>query len=57
LALNREKVLKNFDTAIDLIYKPDKTLFLKLAKENGLKTINGLCMLGIGKSQSQLPLV
>ena len=38
-------VLKNFDTAIDLIYNPEKTLFLKHAEECGLKTVNGLYML------------
>jgi len=39
------EVLKNFDTAVDLIYKPNETLFLKQAEENGLKTTNGLYML------------
>ncbi len=37
--------LSNFDTAIDLIYNPQETLFLKNAKELGLKHINGLYML------------
>ncbi len=39
------KHLKNFLCAIDLIYNPAKTLFLKEAEEEGLKTINGLYML------------
>ena len=40
-----EGILKNFKIAIDLIYNPLETKFLKEAKENGLKTINGLDML------------
>lgn len=39
------KYLKGFSYAIDLIYNPSQTLFLKLAAEEGLKTINGLYML------------
>lgn len=39
------KFLKGFSYAIDLIYNPSQTLFLKLADEEGLKTINGLYML------------
>jgi shikimate dehydrogenase len=38
-------ILKNFGTAVDLIYNPEETLFLKQAKESGLKTVNGLYML------------
>ncbi|MCY6355575.1 shikimate dehydrogenase [Clostridium sp. ZS2-4] len=38
-------VISKFHTAIDLIYNPKETLFLKYAKEEGLKAINGLCML------------
>ncbi len=34
-----------FETAIDLIYNPDETLFLKSAAINGLETVNGLYML------------
>ena len=34
-----------FETAIDLIYNPDETLFLKHAKTSGLTTVNGLYML------------
>ena len=33
------------ETAIDLIYNPSETLFLKSAKKLGAKTINGLMML------------
>jgi len=40
-----EKILKNFEIAIDLIYNPLETKFLKIARENGLKTINGVDML------------
>nr|WP_312576488.1 shikimate dehydrogenase [Sedimentibacter sp.] len=40
-----KKYLTNFNTAIDLIYNPTNTLFLKNAKENGLRTVNGLYML------------
>lgn len=47
--INNSPVIKdqisNFDTAIDLIYNPQETLFLKDAKELGLKHINGLYML------------
>ncbi len=35
----------SFETAVDLIYNPAETLFLKLASEQGLKTVNGLYML------------
>ena len=38
-------ILKKFKIAIDLIYNPLETKFLKEAKECGLKTINGLDML------------
>lgn len=37
--------LKGFDTAIDMIYNPEETVFIKQAKDNGLKTVNGLYML------------
>jgi shikimate dehydrogenase len=30
---------------IDLVYNPEETLFLKKAKQNGAKTMNGLSML------------
>lgn len=38
-------IFKSFGTAVDLIYNPEETVFLKQAKENGLKTVNGLYML------------
>jgi shikimate dehydrogenase len=38
-------VLSHFSTAIDLIYNPKETLFLREASETGLKTLNGLYML------------
>ena len=59
-------ILEGFDTAIDLIYNPEETIFLKQAKARGLKTVNGLYMLvgqavaaqeiwnGIGLSETQV---
>ncbi|QEK11770.1 shikimate dehydrogenase [Crassaminicella thermophila] len=41
----RKKDIFNFKVAVDLIYNPLETLFLKYGKEEGLKTINGLYML------------
>lgn len=38
-------ILQNYSVAIDLIYNPKKTLFLKMADEMGLKAVNGLYML------------
>lgn len=40
-----EDVLSDFKTAVDLIYNPTETVFLKAAKKHGLKTANGLYML------------
>lgn len=40
-----EKILKKFKVAIDLIYNPLETKFLREAKECGLKSINGMDML------------
>ncbi|WP_427169091.1 shikimate dehydrogenase [Fusobacterium nucleatum] len=40
-----KKILKKFKVAIDLIYNPLETKFLREAKEYGLKTINGMDML------------
>ncbi len=40
-----EDFLKNFKIAIDLIYNPAETLFLKQAKKMGIQAINGLTML------------
>lgn len=38
-------ILGKFSIAVDLIYNPEETLFLKQAKELGIKTANGLFML------------
>jgi len=48
-----KRYLSKFNTAIDLIYNPSDTLFLKEAKENGLNTINGLYMLVAQAVKSQ----
>ena len=37
--------VSNFDAAVDLIYNPKQTLFLKQAAEAKMKTVNGLFML------------
>lgn len=39
------EVLGNFSTAVDLVYNPQETMFLKTGKRLGLKTVNGLYML------------
>lgn len=39
------KTVKNFEAAVDLIYNPAETLFLRYAKEQGKKAVNGLFML------------
>ncbi len=40
-----ENNIAKFNAAVDLIYNPYETLFLKIAKKNGLKSVNGLYML------------
>lgn len=40
-----EDVLSKFSVAVDLIYNPDQTLFLRKSEKLGLKTVNGLYML------------
>ncbi|MHC1685767.1 MAG: shikimate dehydrogenase [Clostridiaceae bacterium] len=40
-----EDDIKRFKVAVDLIYNPLETEILKLARENGLKSVNGLYML------------
>lgn len=40
-----QELLAKFKTAVDLIYNPAQTLFLKSAEARGLKTANGLRML------------
>lgn len=37
--------ISNFDAAVDLIYNPKQTLFLKQAAEAKMQTVNGLFML------------
>lgn len=39
------EILKGYKTAVDLIYNPQKTMFLKCSEEAGLKAVNGLYML------------
>lgn len=41
----KKEVISNFNIAIDLIYNPRKTKFLKYAEESGLKILDGLYML------------
>lgn len=41
----KKDILSKFSVAVDLIYNPQETLFLKQARELGLKTENGLYML------------
>ncbi|MBU3075073.1 shikimate dehydrogenase [Clostridium estertheticum] len=40
-----KKYIGKFTSAVDMIYNPKETLFLKYAKEAGLKAVNGLYML------------
>lgn len=40
-----ETCIGKFSSAVDLIYNPKETLFLKFAREKGIKTVNGLYML------------
>jgi len=40
-----KKYISKFGSAVDMIYNPKKTLFLKYAEESGLKAVNGLYML------------
>ena len=42
--VSREVIVK-FDAAVDLIYNPAETVFLRYAREYGKKTANGLIML------------
>ncbi|ERJ11659.1 shikimate dehydrogenase [Haloplasma contractile] len=41
----KKEDMENFNIAIDTIYNPKETLFLKNAKKLGLTNINGLFML------------
>jgi len=38
-------VMKNFAAAVDIIYNPAETLFMKLARQQGKPAVNGLFML------------
>ncbi|HWQ30738.1 MAG TPA: shikimate dehydrogenase [Negativicutes bacterium] len=40
-----EAVFDGYETAVDLIYNPEETLFLRQARKKRLKTMNGLYML------------
>lgn len=40
-----EEILKNFKVACDIVYNPEKTKFLEIAKKEGLKVVGGLFML------------
>lgn len=40
-----DEVLKKFNTAVDIVYNPLETRFLKRSKELGLKVVEGLYML------------
>lgn len=46
-------IIGNFSYAIDLIYNPSETLFLKYAREKGLTAANGLYMLAGQAVKSQ----
>jgi len=47
----QKKNIGKFGAAVDMIYNPKKTLFLKYADEAGLKAVNGLYML-VGQATS-----
>lgn len=40
-----EEIIKRFDIAVDMIYNPKLTKFLKIAKDNNLRYVNGVTML------------
>lgn len=46
-------VISKFKTALDIIYNPEKTKFLKIAEDLGLKTANGLYMLVVQAIKSE----
>ena len=39
------ETVEHFETAVDLIYNPAKTLFLQQAEQLGKKAVNGMLML------------
>jgi shikimate dehydrogenase len=49
----REDIIRKFSTAVDLIYNPEDTMFLRKAEKLGLKTTNGLYMLVAQAAASQ----
>lgn len=40
-----EEIIRECDTAIDLIYEPPESKFLQIARQNGKRTLNGFAML------------
>ena len=40
-----KEVVSRFSAAVDLIYNPKETMFLRYADESGIKAVNGLYML------------
>ncbi|MDV3426033.1 MAG: shikimate dehydrogenase [Bacillota bacterium] len=46
-------VISKFKIALDMIYNPEKTKFLKIAEDLGLKTANGLYMLVVQAIKSE----
>ncbi|OOB78472.1 MAG: shikimate dehydrogenase [Epulopiscium sp. Nele67-Bin001] len=52
MAISEEK-LRCFKAAIDLVYNPEETKFLKIAKRHGLKTTTGLYMLVAQATRAQ----
>lgn len=48
-----EDVIKKYKVAVDLIYNPERTEFLEIAIENGLKSLNGLFMLVAQAAKSE----
>lgn len=45
LLIKDDNFYKKIQTAVDLIYNPSETIFLKKCREHGAKTLNGLGML------------
>ena len=41
----KERIIRGFNAAVDLVYNPMETEFLALGRKNGLNTANGLLML------------
>ncbi|MHC1719367.1 MAG: shikimate dehydrogenase [Clostridiaceae bacterium] len=48
-----KSILSSFKAAVDLIYNPGETMFLKYAREEGLVTANGLYMLAAQAAAAQ----